>query len=420
MKHYLRFYIFVFLYQPSLSFIIGLNSHILFLILSTPIIFNLLVKKDRRILSVLKKKPLASTIILFLIATLYASIRSAMAGASLLTIMTTVAQGLLPILYLIMALLTNISLSDIGYTKNQKIELVLNTALVQSLIAILMLIFPPLKQLAINIYYGAGAKENIYIISNRIYGICDGDYTYGLQISHAILAITSLVYAYYNKRKRFYLYVPLLLSVTMLNGRTGLLIFIVGFLIFIIKELFSKKGLSKSLTILACSFCLSFGIIKLLPIVIPSSYGLIKHALNDFSENLAGESGTETGRYREMYVFPNDAQLVFGEGTRIVGKKGSAVGVNVSSDIGIINDLYLGGLIYTTLIYIAFYRLLLISHSSSKDQFTTTLLLLLAISALLANLKGEFVRQPLLQTNFMLLISIPLYNSLNEKESSDD
>ena len=76
-------------------------------------------------------------------------------------------------------------LDEMNYNKKGKYKFVINVALIQSFIAINMVIIPEFRSIAYNIFYNGSNEINTYISASRLYGICDGDYTYSFQILHS-------------------------------------------------------------------------------------------------------------------------------------------------------------------------------------------------------------------------------------------
>ena len=125
----------------------------------------------------------------------------------------------------------------------------------------------------------------------------------------------------------------------------------------------------------------------------PNAAALITHAVTDITSFSDGESGTETGRLAEMFIFPKGSNFVFGAGYRVLGNKGIEYGQTESSDIGIVNDLFMGGLVYISLLYGSYlYLYIRAKENSTKDGMEKTFLSLCFVSVLLANIKGEFFR----------------------------
>ena len=151
----------------------------------------------------------------------------------------------------------------------------------------------------------------------------------------------------------------------------------------------------------------------------PNAAALITHAVTDITSFSDGKSDTETGRLAEMFIFPKGIKLVFGEGYRVLGKKGSAYGQTQSSDIGIVNDLYMGGLVYVAILYgIHLYLYKVAKKKSDKKSMENVFLPLCLISVAFANIKGEFFRDTLLQQFIFIVIVFTLFSK--EENSKDE
>lgn len=94
--------------------------------------------------------------------------------------------------------------------------------------------------------------------------------------------------------------------------------------------------------------------------------------------------------------FP-EQNILFGYGFRIYNLNAivtniTNITINQSSDIGYVNDLFLGGLMYLLLLYIPIFYYILSSSKWSKKFQHTGLPLVLLLTLLIADYKGETMR----------------------------
>ena len=392
--------LFVFLYRPNLKMILGFDGNILIIILSVPLFVKAIIgtKKKQKI-----NKNYFFAALFLAAAASYIAIRGLIAGEALLKVVTNSLKVLVIIPYAIISSELINSINKIIKSpkdRNGVIECLVIVGLIQAAIAIAMIIIPPFRQLAKNIYYNGG-NENVYISASRLYGICDGDYTYGLQIAHSILSLVSFMYAFSSKKKVFYLYSVALLLVTFLNGRTGIIIFLVNLLVFLLIHLFKKKEGLKAILIF-------FSLALMLPVaamamrnIAPNSYRNLEVMIADYDKSKKGTGNTETEAYKNMIVLPPGMDLIIGKGYRIYARNGAKFGTLESSDIGFVNDLYIGGVIYLALLLLAIGS---ISRLYKKSSFNETIVVALVVAFVIANAKGEFIRQPILISVAILLI----------------
>lgn len=418
-KILLFIYLFYMIYQPNFSYIIHVNNYVVYTLITLVYLFYSIIKNKEAINKSLKNRNIVLFIVLLIMSTSYFACRiciaSSINGVSLSFDDLRILQGLMPIIYLLGAIMVKNSFERLKYDTSDKIDFFLKVALFQSFIAVLMVIFPQLKNIAINIFRYTSGEYNTYIEQGRLYGLCDGDYTYGLQIFHSIIAFFSFITAYKSNRKKYYIYAIILLLVTVLNGRSGLLIFAANFILFIIYILFTKAGLLKFIKYTLCASIILLTGYFVVVNYLPNTYTIINHAITDLINTMTGADGTETGRYIEMFILPSGLSIIFGMGFRVIGKGGRIFGYMKSSDIGYVNDLFMGGIVYIYLLYSSFHKLLCLTKKSD-NQAVRIFYPFLIISLGLANFKGEIFRQSIF-ISFIILYSVVLglKNDLEEK-----
>lgn len=414
-------YIFAFylLYLPDFSYLIGINGYLILGILTLLYLTKYSLTKNSNYFSYYKRKPTFIFIVLTVISAIYFIIRAAIAGVSITDIDNLrVVQNLIPIFYLIGAVTIFYELDRQGYSKKQKYKFIINVAMIQGIIALCMLVFPSLKEIAFNIFY-QNREINQYISQSRLYGICNGDYTYSLQIMHSILALFCLFYAYYYKDKKSLISFILILLVTFLNGRFGLVIFIIGFVLFILNVMLKTMNPLKIFQIILLSIVVFIMGYYVIINYVPNTYKLIIHAINDITSFLqTGNSTTEMYDLVSSFRFPEGLYLIIGMGYRVFGGSGKMFNANErSSDIGFVNDAYMGGLIYMMLLYSGYlYIIRKIDTLAKKKSFEKIMTKVLLVSMILANIKGEVFRSQILTTVFIMLIVFMLFEGEKENE----
>lgn len=403
-KIWLYVFAFVLMYQPNFSYLIKIDNHVLFFIFIAIFSFKPLMTKNKDFINMFKRKPIVLFIFFCFLATTYRVLRTGFNSVELNELLSITIQGLFPILYLTGALSLNYELANRGYDNKRKIKFILQIALFQGIISILMLIIPAFKQIAINIYYNGGPATNFYITQNRLHGICDGDYTYGFQILHSLLALVSIFYAYYYKEKKYYLFSLIIFAVTLLNGRSGIIIFTIGLILFALDIIKKKNGLLKVGLLVPIVLIIITVAIAFIEKYLPNTYSLIDQAIRDVSRTLSGDTNTETGSLLSMILFPTGIYLLIGRGFRIYGNGGRTHNFIGRSDIGYVNELFIGGFIYMFLLYTSYYHLISFSlKNTKKASLEKFILVVTLITMAFANVKGEAFRQPLLITNFILI-----------------
>lgn len=325
---------------------------------------------------------------------------------------TRLVQSMSVLLYLGI-ILQLITLMDDVYEKfEDKIAVLFRVAAIQGLICLVMLIMPQLKNLANAIYLASTDqfKQGAYIFTTRIYGISN-DYTYGMPILHGMLCGLDYYYGI-TRNKKLLKYLPLIFIVTILNGRTGIIISIATITIATVMLLFqrtkNKFRVLVSFAVIAVTAVLALTAIKNLA---PNAYKFINQAYTEIISYVKyGElSGTTKYLVEDRFFMPNGIDLIFGTGTRVYGQL--AVSTK-SSDIGYVNDLFMGGIIYATILYVTFLRLIL---KTNKNK--TIPIVIVVTSLIIANWKGEAFRCPMIIIGLLLYQLIAMYD-LNKVEGT--
>lgn len=302
------------------------------------------------------------------------------------------------------------------YKREDMMKVLLNLGLLQGVICIFMLIFPEYKKVALSLYY-LGREENIFISRMRIYGI-SGDYTFFTPIYHGLLASVAFFYSIF-KNKKYLLYIPFILITIFLNGRFGLVIFmispVIAFTYFIFKGKLSIRMIKYSLMIL---LIMILGIAAL-RILSPYTFNWIVSGFID-TINLVFY-GTKTGNYvvlaDSMLYFPEGKKLFFGEGHRVYSDYGISRGY-IPSDIGYVNDLFMGGIIYISILYGSIFAFLLkknktIISNISDIKINKVVSIFLVCALILANFKGECMRGGTILIGCFFIKYILMQNTYN-------
>lgn len=399
-------YVFILIYMPPISnLLLNMRVEIIlgFLLLAV-FPFWLYIKSKSRI----NKKRFKMNLIL-IVGVLFSSLYFALRASIALNELRLVQN-----LYILTQLLHVVFLVDImkwfNYDRDDMLKVLFNLGMLQGIICIVMLIFPITKTVALVLYY-LGREENIFISRMRIYGI-SGDYTFFTPIYHGIIATLACYYAILIDKKHL-IYIPFILLATILNGRTGVAVFIIGvffgFFYFLIKNVSLKKIITYNL--LGIFFILvTLGVLKLM---IPYSYNWIIGGIKDTQSLIQGKG--KTGNYvalaGSMLHFPAGFGLLFGEGHRVYSKYGIEKGYE-SSDIGYVNDIYMGGIIYVLIQYTVIIWFVLsntnynIFHNKKRTCFYKVSSIFFILALLATNFKGETMRSGAILVGIILMKNI--------------
>ncbi|MGM0883312.1 MAG: hypothetical protein ACQEXQ_20035 [Bacillota bacterium] len=379
-------YAFYVIYMPELKSFIGLRSHLILVILLLIMIIPFLLSK--RDVMIVKNKHIFYLCLGIVISSVYYACRAAIVGSDLRLIQNNYI--IVQILHVI--IIINM-IKRVGYGKEYAIRLLMNLGVIQGLICIGMVLFPSFRDIALNLYYN-GENENVFISASRIYGI-SSDYTFFTPVFHGLLAVVAFIFAVFKSYKYLY-YIPFILISILLNGRIGLIIFVfgtfIGFTLIILKGKKLLKIIQYTfLFITIITFSLYF-----IKMVAPGTYSWIESGFEDTVLLFSTKEleGNYVSLFGTMLYWPEGISLLWGEGHRVYGEHGATRGF-YPSDIGYVNDMFMGGIIYISLLYISVFKFLLVKIRDNDNTFNVindVLSIVLVFIMLLSNYKGESLK----------------------------
>ena len=271
----------------------------------------------------------------------------------------------------------NISFDDV-------IRLFIMAGLIQTIIAILTLLFPALKKITITIMYTATGDKLLntpWITERRFFGFANSmldSFGFGT----GILATLPIFYAAKTGKKIYYLFSPILLIVPMLNSRSGLVMFIIGLGVYFI-YLGAKK------TIKFGAYCKYFIIILLLLslgiyIVNVYSPNTITWIIQDIKSFILSDNTTGTATQlfsNEFWQLPSTRGLLIGTGHNISGYSDYSVQGIEHSDVGYVNELWKAGIIGSILLYYSIYYIIKIALINTKNNYYKAMFITFAIAS---------------------------------------
>lgn len=280
--------------------------------------------------------------------------------------------------YLIETILITYFLSIIIVKNNINIVTILLTASsIAATISCLCLFVPVFDSLirAIQIEYTEVNSQIVF----RAYGLAQGlNFDYGV--------IQGLIFGiglFYLKSNRWYiLFIPFVIISILINARTGFIVVILALIFYSISNK-SYKSLFAGVLI----FSLLGLTYKSLKDLIPTdTYLWIEEFFLELGDAVFGTNNAQynTGEtLNEMLIWPQDAMSwIFGTGHSLFRVKSGA-----HSDVGYINQLAYGGLIYMLLLFFMCWRTL----KKDKPYIQKNLFLLVIVTLLLVNFKGTAI-----------------------------
>lgn len=409
----LALYLFLIIYTPALGPVPGLAKY--FYLVGGPVIasFYLLARRTKYVGLGFGYRPLVVAMYCSILGSLYvAAVRLAGTAPVDSILDTRLLQNNSFTLLAINAILAVALLRERGFGRMASFEMLLVLGSIQGLFAIGGVLSPAIKAVS-NALYAAAGGGNEFVIAARVYGFST-DFTYGTPIYHGTLA--AIAFYFVLDGRRYYL-IPtlLLLATTALNGRTGLLIFVVLAVALAISRL-RKRGSFVSIFALATGAAvLGWGALRLLEKYVPSSYRFLSAFLSDTAVLI--NEGKLQGNYailaEGLTARPQGLGLIFGEGVYLYSQESG-----FRTDVGVTIDLFAGGLVALLLVYGTF---LAVIFGSKNAPIMVKFSLL--VMWFFANIKGEFFRSSILLFLVLFLIvnwEVPLRSKTKlRKECSE-
>lgn len=420
----LYFYAFLVIYNPS--FFKNVNGYfdysLAFIYWLIGVVYLKSTKKKSFTKIYLQKNDITYYIFVYgIIAMLLFFIRSIIAGTSITDLVhLRIVQSIYVII--IIFSINNIVLhfKSLGVTGEEQVLFLLNVCMIQFVFVIIMVLFPQIRMSILNVIYITDKRDFTFTLAKRVYGIMS-NYTFSGSIFHGMMAFVALCFGYY-KNKKFYKYIPFLLLMVFLNARIGFIIFLEGTIVFIGYNLLFGNNIGKiskllmSMTIIGALACI------ILPIFWPDTFRFFASGFSEmFSYAKTGvaseiESRSDIDKLSKQFMTNiNLKTFLFGNGYRIQNPGDIPQGVSfngVWSDMGLLNDMYMGGIVYMFLLCSPFYRLFIKYKSSQMEGIINIAFIAFLITACI---KGELYRSPIL-----LGTMVYLKQSLQEKEVKDD
>lgn len=281
------------------------------------------------------------------------------------------------------------------------------TATLQFVLVLITLISPSAHRFALDLYY-LGGPENQYISRSRIYGI-SGDYTFFTPIYHGMLVTLATFLYIFKSRFTLATYgalVVFLLTSILTNGRFGLIIALLGSsvvgLYYVIKHKKYKIFFLFLVYSLLFLLCITTVLYFLSPYTLRWIYFGFKEVISVFTGHAETTGGSIGVLINEMIHFPKGLDLIFGAGHRVYGVALATSHGLPQSDIGFVNDLYMGGLIYVSILYIGSFYVIINRLGINNRILAIAFILIL----LVANGKGEVMRSGLLIQSIIVISDI--------------
>jgi hypothetical protein len=207
-----------------------------------------------------------------------------------------------------------------GYSSIDFLKLMVNIALIQSLIAYLMIGFSGFRSSMFAIMKRNGLDiTGQPFFEYRAFGLTNG-YTFAMPLFMAVAAIIAWYFGL-TRIKHYLVAVPLILGAAIVNARISIFLGLIGMFIVLVYTINKREVKYAKYAIMVIA-------ISVLAVISAISYIVIKYpGIGDwinaaFTETTAMSGGESTGTFavmRQMIHFPSGTALFFGEGISVFG-----------------------------------------------------------------------------------------------------
>lgn len=290
--------------------------------------------------------------------------------------------------------------------------------IIQSILVIAAVLDENIKNIFVDMLVSYGYGDVVYELETiRLFGLAS-ELTFSTPAVLSMMSIISLFLGF-TFRKKFFIFVPILLFSGVVNARNSIIIFMIGILFLTIYILRKKPAKIVYLTVVTLIIMIVFQtlVAPYLKVNFNSTYNWINDGINEIFLFLGGDRNQGYFSYilkKDKYQLPdNILGLLFGKGMYVLNI--NKYGFN--TDIGFINDIWLGGLIYTTFIYTTF---LIISGSiirfNEGNRFIKYIIMIFVISMFALNIKGHVFSK----NNFTTLLIVIYISMICGKEIKNE
>lgn len=292
--------------------------------------------------------------------------------------------------------------------------------MIQFVLALLALLIPQVKDFFISVIYSNTGDSYLnipWVMARRGFGFSNS-FVDSFGFGMGIIAVLPLFFLK-EKRQWTICLVPCLIFVSFVNVRTGLIIAVIGLVVALpsIILAFAKmslRGKQKAVVSVIVAILITVLLIALVffcnPLTIQWILGdvvdmfcsvfKIPTDIFEWESSTPGETGT-IGDWLQpdsdtttsdilfserFWNLPSGWTLLFGSGHTIYEADGYQ-----NSDVGYVNDLWLGGIIGCLLLYGAFTMLFISAFRSSRDWGTRSLVIFLILSILVFQVKANAI-----------------------------
>ena len=239
-----------------------------------------------------------------------------------------------------------------------------------------------------------------HLAKHRMYGFCTS-YTFAMPLFHGVMTIVALyLYLAEGHIWRLAVTVPIVFA-GLINARNIVTILLVGFVIVVLFGIRAKYSWKRVIITVVSAVLLFFVLIKGMEFIEktnPKTYKWLMDGIEEIKMFLKGENeGYFSYLARKIKLGEiTDAEFMFGIGRFIMGNPYNGY----ESDVGFVNYIYFGGIVYSWVLYAGILSVLIFNALKGKHSQFLSLILLAAF--VLGNIKGMVFGNNEIMTLFCL------------------
>ena len=311
-----------------------------------------------------------------------------------------------------------ISLRKKGLGFAELLDHLLITGLVMAATAIAAFLVPAVKEFFVERMIAYGIPYVIKLSCYRYFGLA-ANLTSTAAYAQITLASIAL-YRGIREKPLWLLAFPMLAFSANINVRTTVYLMLAGMAAVLAGLLFTKnlKMIGKFFLAAVPALAIAYFGLELVRLVNPMTYDWLGRGIEQVSSFVGGEEVPYSDGYFQELAwmlapehFPRGIRLVFGAGTEIMGTVVEDK-YGVSSDVGFMNDLWRGGLVYLVSVTALYLRTLWqMARSRTVRRETGIFLAVLCLFFFgITNIKGHFFIHSDLTVIIWILITALVFN----------
>ena len=274
-----------------------------------------------------------------------------------------------------------IILAKKGRSADDFINIVIAAALIQAFLALAAFFNPEIRSFFLAEYL-ENAEGVVTIANHRFYGLAAG-LSFDMPILQTVIAL-AVIYPS-RKLKAFHYFAAFLLFFSaIINARNAIVVVVIGlFSMVILDRRPLNRRIRYGMVLMSLVALATVALPPAIEAIAPSTFNWIVRGFKEILGFFFKGDTKSAGNYfayitdPSKYQIPEDLpEILFGAGHPTMGMESR---YGFASDIGYINDLWRGGIVYIVLLYLFFAAIMLFlrRHPCSRVSFLGTFMLIL-------------------------------------------